>query len=281
MDLEHRIQELEANKGRNPRTAIQRVCAAMEVFLRDSLALEHGASLAVLQEEFRKRYPEERQLYYKIVTLRELRNIITFTSRQPWPGDEEIAIGILKNFAHLDSSSPSLTPTEPSAPASSPAGDREENREEPGKPKLTLVSSNRPSEAEQDGGRFDDDGFERLVEYHFGDLFAKNFSRQVPYIAGGDSYRFDLISTDREVVVDCLSPIWNRSGEFPGSLDWSARSSTDWLKKYPAERRLLVLQDDVLKRKSLAAAFVHRNHQDLEGIQVWGYANGLFWKLSP
>ncbi|HEY2932437.1 MAG TPA: hypothetical protein VGK99_11895 [Acidobacteriota bacterium] len=281
MDLEHRIQELEENKGRNPRTAIQRVCAAIEVFLREALDLEHGASLAVLQEEFRKCYPDEKQLYYKIVTLRELRNVITFTSRQPWPGDEEIAIGILKNFAHLDSSG-----TASGIPATEgviSAADEDARQAGGGteKPKLRLVSANRQAVPEPDSRRFEAADFERLVEYHFGDLFAKTFSRQVPYLSDGSSYQFDLISTDREVVIDCLSPAWNQSGEFPLSLDSAALWATDWLKRCTADRRLLVLQDDVLRRASLAAVFVHRNHKDLEGIQVWVYAKGLFWKLSP
>jgi hypothetical protein len=284
-NLNDRIRELETDKGKSPATTIQRACSTIEIVVKELLTFSNGTSLAALQEEFRARYPTETHLHHKITTLRKVRNAIVHEDRQPWPGDEDIAIGTLKNFAHLvhrdqvDSLSLNKLSTEISF------------RRGPSSPILAFCSATPFSESH--GGAFDEvaeaveraprlawKDFENLVEGYFEDTLGIQFEDQVSQDeADGGRHKFDIVSIDREIVIECKSHTWTKGGNYPSAKVADALVAAEHLKGHSAKRKLLVFQDDTLRGKSLAETFMRRNREKLHGIEIWVYADGIFRHL--
>ena len=276
-NLNDRIRELETDKGKSPATTIQRACSTIEIVLKELLAFSNGTSLAVLQEEFRARYPTETHLHHKITTLRKVRNAIVHEDRQPWPGDEDIAIGTLKNFAYLvnrdqvDSFAKLSTSQSALMLGFCPTTRFSESHSS---------AVDEVADAVERAPRLAWKNFENLVADYFEDTLGIQFEDQVSQDeADGGRHKFDIVSIDREIVIECKSHTWTKGGNYPSAKVADALVAAEHLKGHSAKRKLLVFQDDTMRGKSLVETFMRRNREKLHGIEVWVYADGNFRHL--
>lgn len=273
-NLSDRIRELEMDKGKVPATTIQKACSTIEIVLKEILALPNGTILAALQEEFRNRYPMEMHLHHKITTLRKVRNAIVHEERQPWPGDEDIAIGTLKNFAHF------VTRDQLQSFPVSPQSTQVLMETTQSIPIRAFRAVDDIAESVERAPRLAWKNFENLVEGYFEDTLGVQFENQVPQDdADGGRHKFDVVSIDREIVIECKSHTWTRGGNYPAAKATDALVTVEHLKRHSAKRKLLVFQDDRMQGKSLAETFVRRNKERLSGIEVWVYSDGTFTRL--
>ncbi len=119
--------------------------------------------------------------------------------------------------------------------------------------------------------------FERLAKTFFeAELSTKLLEHMPLCLKTGESHKFDLVSRDEQIVIECKSHTWTKSGNYPGAKVTDAQRAIDLLHKLETARKVVVFQDDFFHGKSLVEVFVRRNTALLAGIEVWRYIDGKF-----
>ena len=97
----------------------------------------------------------------------------------------------------------------------------------------------------------------------------------------GRAHRFDLVSRDRDVAIECKSYTWTKTGNEPSAKLAQARNDAEMLRSLSVKRKIIVFEDDLRPRdgKSLAELFRRWNGVYLFGVEVWRYLPDQFEAL--
>jgi hypothetical protein len=103
------------------------------------------------------------------------------------------------------------------------------------------------------------------------------------HLPDGQSHRFDLVSQDHSVLIECKSYTWTSGGKEPAAKLNYAKTDARLLGAAPAKIKILVFEDDLhpATGKSLAELFVRRKRDWLRGVEVWRYLSGSFNRIWP
>lgn len=126
------------------------------------------------------------------------------------------------------------------------------------------------------GKRLDAREFENRVARYAENKFKKRFHHEKELQVGPNKFhKFDLVSEDKSIVIECKSYTWTRSGNFPSAKISTALEEVFYLSRIIADRKILVFQDDInSKGESLVSTFVKRYDGVLDDIEVWAYYVG-------
>lgn len=118
--------------------------------------------------------------------------------------------------------------------------------------------------------------FEDRVANYLYNKFNKKFYREKSLKVGPNTYhKFDMVSEDGDIVVECKSYKWTESGNFPSAKISTAIEDVFYLTRIKAKKKILVFQDDFnSKGESLVDVFVRRYDGILDDIEVWAYNVG-------
>ena len=123
--------------------------------------------------------------------------------------------------------------------------------------------------------RLDGRAFENRVLKYVENKFKKRFYEQELQVGPNKFHKFDLVSEDKGIVIECKSYTWTRSGNSPSAKISTALEAVFYLSRIVADRKILVFQDDVNdKGESLTYTFVRRYDGVLDDIEVWAYYVG-------
>jgi len=117
--------------------------------------------------------------------------------------------------------------------------------------------------------------FEDRVFIYLYNKFKQKFYTQSLQIGPNKYHGFDLVSEDRNIVVECKSYTWTGSDNFPSAKISTAVEATFYLTRIRTKKKILVFQDDFNSTgESLADTFVRRYNGVLDDIEVWAYNAG-------
>lgn len=124
--------------------------------------------------------------------------------------------------------------------------------------------------------RPEDQGFEERVKLHFERELSTNLSSRVPLRVGKElEHKFDLVSPDESIVIECKSYTWTRSGNWPSAKIAHANEALFYLSRVKAGRKLLVLQEDINSRgSSLVETYVRRYQGLMDDVEIWSFLVG-------
>jgi len=123
------------------------------------------------------------------------------------------------------------------------------------------------------GRRLDYGAFEDRVSRFVESKFGKRFYKQDLQIGPSKFHRFDLVSEDKSIVVECKSYTWTESGNFPSAKISTAIEALFYLSRIIASRKILVFQDNINQRgESLVEVFVRRYDGIMDDVEVWRYS---------
>ena len=125
------------------------------------------------------------------------------------------------------------------------------------------------------GKRLNHKDFECRVANYVGNKFGKRFFSQSLQVGSNKCHNFDLVSEDKNIVVECKSYTWTESGNFPSAKISMSVEAIFYFSRIVADKKILVFQDDINDRgESLVDIFVRRYDEVLDDIEVWAYKAG-------
>lgn len=117
--------------------------------------------------------------------------------------------------------------------------------------------------------------FEDRVSSYLSSRFEQKFYKQSLQIGPDKYHKFDLVSEDGDIVVECKSYTWTKSGNFPSAKISTAVEAIFYLSRIRPKKKIFVFQDDLNNRgESLVDTFVKRYDGVLDDIEVWAYNVG-------
>jgi len=120
--------------------------------------------------------------------------------------------------------------------------------------------------------RLDWRAFEERAGDYFEDRFGVDLSETKLQIGPDQHHKFDLVSPDEDLLIECKSFTWTDGENFPQAKISTANETILFLSRAEADRKLLVMQDDVAPDgRSLVQTYADRYGGLTENIEVWQY----------
>ena len=124
-------------------------------------------------------------------------------------------------------------------------------------------------------GRLSFGEFENRVKEYVGNKFGKKFSEKSLEVGPNKFHKFDLVSDDGTIVVECKSYSWTKSDNFPSAKISTAIESLFYLSRIKVDKKILVFQEDInTQGESLVDVFVRRYDGVMDDVEVWAYCAG-------
>jgi len=117
--------------------------------------------------------------------------------------------------------------------------------------------------------------FENRVKLYLNKKFKDNFCEKPLIIGANKVHKFDLVSSDNSIVVECKSYAWTKGGNSPSGKTSTSIETVFYFSGIIAKRKIIVFQDDFNERgESLVETFIRRYDGILDDIEVWRYFVG-------
>lgn len=117
--------------------------------------------------------------------------------------------------------------------------------------------------------------FEERVGRYFSRKFNCELRERKLDVGPNKTHKFDLVSHDCQTVIECKSYTWTKVGGFPSAKISTANETLFYLSRIVAERKMLVMQDNLNKNgDSLVKVYVRRNNGLMDDVEVWLYVVG-------
>lgn len=120
--------------------------------------------------------------------------------------------------------------------------------------------------------RLDWRDFERRAEEYFEELFDVELSETRLQIGPNQYHKFDLVSPDENILIECKSFTWTDGENFPQAKISTANETILFLSRVEADRKLLIMQDNFSPDgRSLVKTYADRYGGLTDDIEVWQY----------
>jgi len=114
--------------------------------------------------------------------------------------------------------------------------------------------------------------FEERVGNYFGERLDCEFKERRQKVGPEQEHKFDLVSADGEIVIECKSYTWTNGQNIPSAKVSTANEALFFLSRVNAERKMLVMQDDFNhKGQSLVNKYVEWYGGLMDDTEVWRY----------
>lgn len=263
--------QLEGMVRSDPERVVLHAFRTIELRIRDLMKLDDAPISAIFDRAYGERLIGD-LLYHQLRTLKRLRNNVMHDGHAADLGDAMTALGTLYNFDKV------FEETRMPGPEMQAGG----------VPSLAApLAACRLSKFDRaplgtEGvipKRHDWREFQEIARRFFEEEAACTLAEEVAIELPSGQHRFDLASLDRNMVIECKSYTWTKSGKRPSAKWEAAQRACTLLAETKAERRILVFQDHVMNGKSLAQEFVRLNPRLIADIDIWRHINGSFERL--
>ena len=115
--------------------------------------------------------------------------------------------------------------------------------------------------------------FQEQVHKALGKYYKKEFLLDCPLPIGKPpkTHKFDLVSIDKEYVVECKNIVWTKGHNRPSAKMAQCNEAVFYLSFLPSNvHKLLVIRHDVhlFRNETLAHSYVNANRHLLRGVEV-------------
>lgn len=118
--------------------------------------------------------------------------------------------------------------------------------------------------------------FEERVNRYLTRTYGVLFSEKTLDIGGGKAHRFDLVSEDGSIIVECKSYNWTKSGNYPSAKITTLKEAIFYFSLVSAARKILVMHRRPFPGKEpLVDVFYRRNRSLLGDVELWDYSVGV------
>lgn len=251
------IEKLEALVKDDPAKVVLHSFRTIELYVRRTHDLDE-TRISQIFDKLNKKGNLPDLLLHQLKTLNRLRNDFLHHGYQPKYGDGQIAIGTLRNFydhewGQIESKA-----------------DQKHDHEAIVCTPLQIPGTERLSWRD----------FEEACRRFFEEEIHTRLAEEVTVELQSGTHRFDLVSLDQSVFIECKSYTWLKSGKRPSAKWMHAQMACRYLAEVSARRRVLSFQDDIAGEKSFAKEFVRLNQSLLRNIEVWRYWKGSFERVG-
>lgn len=106
-------------------------------------------------------------------------------------------------------------------------------------------------------------------------VFNDSFYEKSLVVDDNKVHKFDLVSSDNSIVVECKSYTWTKDDNFPFAKISTAIETIFYLSRIITDRKIIVFQDDFNKKgESLVETFIRRYDGLLDDVDMWAYKVG-------
>jgi hypothetical protein len=114
--------------------------------------------------------------------------------------------------------------------------------------------------------------FEARVQQFVTRYFNKPFSEQALDIGQGKLHKFDLVSGDKAIVIECKSYNWTEGGNYPSGKIATLKEALFYFGRVRAQKKILVMHHRTFPGKELLIdVFYRQNRNLLEDITLWDF----------
>jgi hypothetical protein len=111
----------------------------------------------------------------------------------------------------------------------------------------------------------------RVGDY-FGERLDSELSETRLQLGPDQYHKFDLVSSDGKILIECKSFTWTDGGNFPQAKVSTANETILFLSRVEADKKMLVMQDDLSPDgRSLVKTYAKRYGGLTDNIEVWQY----------
>lgn len=116
---------------------------------------------------------------------------------------------------------------------------------------------------------------EKRVGHYLKGAFNQSFIEKPLMVGENKNHKFDLVSEDNSVVVECKSYTWTESDNFPSAKISTVIEALFYLSRIRAERKIIVFQDSINARgESLVEIFIRRYNGLIDDVEIWSFDVG-------
>lgn len=117
--------------------------------------------------------------------------------------------------------------------------------------------------------------FEKRVGLYLNKVYNQDFKEKPLVVGEGKLHRFDLVSSDNSIVVECKSYTWTKDNNFPSAKISTVIETVFYLSRIIADKKIIIFQDDFNnKGESLVDVFIRRYDGLLDDVEIWSYIVG-------
>ncbi|MCX7903044.1 MAG: hypothetical protein N2486_00890 [Caloramator sp.] len=117
--------------------------------------------------------------------------------------------------------------------------------------------------------------FEKRVGLYLNQKYKTNFKEKALIVGNNKEHKFDLVSDDNSIVVECKSYKWTKGSNFPSAKISIIIEAIFYFSRIKANKKIIVIQDSFNdKGESLVDVFLKRYDGILDDIEVWAYYVG-------
>jgi hypothetical protein len=114
--------------------------------------------------------------------------------------------------------------------------------------------------------------FEERVSHFACNYFKKQFTECALDIGSGKLHRFDRVSYDRSVVIECKSYNWTSGGNYPSGKIATLKEALFYFQNINAEKKILAMHHREFPNKELLADVFYRQNQQLfHDVELWDF----------
>lgn len=114
--------------------------------------------------------------------------------------------------------------------------------------------------------------FEVRVRDFFGEKLDIELSETKLQVGQNQYHKFDLVSPDENILIECKSFTWTAGGNSPQAKFSTANETILFLSRVEADRKMLVMQDDFSPDgRSLVRTYANRYGGLADDIEIWQY----------
>lgn len=118
--------------------------------------------------------------------------------------------------------------------------------------------------------RLDPKNFEIWVKNYLEAEFIQPFSETKLEVGFNKGHKFDLVSEDKSIIVECKSYSWTIEGNYPSAKVSTAIETLFYLSRVLANKKVIIFQDHYnSKGESFVDVFLRRNEGMLDDIEIW------------
>lgn len=120
-----------------------------------------------------------------------------------------------------------------------------------------------------------DPEFEARVRSFVRFYFNNNFSEKLLPVGDNKDHKFNLVSENNNMVIECLELGWTEDGKLSSEKIGSLIETIFYLSRIKVDKKVLVLKEDINdKDESLIEAIIEEYDGILDDIEVWDYSLG-------
>jgi hypothetical protein len=114
--------------------------------------------------------------------------------------------------------------------------------------------------------------FEERVSHFAGNYFKKRFAEHALDIGSGKLHRFDLVSDDNSVVIECKSYNWTSGGNYPSGKVATLKEALFYFQNINADKKILAMHHREFPNKELLIdVFFRQNRQIFRDVEIWDF----------